>query len=143
MAAFHGWLETFSDFFPTALLEEVFAPVIEAREPGHWVVKNSAAEMWVSDDKPRTNGFMVTRPPGDPAHPFWKAVLEIMQKTPTVFYWVEAELKPQMVVANPAVIPTLPPDMVKALGTPAIVTKPEDIQEHIEASFEAFFSSSP
>ncbi len=120
--------------FPRSILEEAFAPFIESREPGRWVLKDSLAEVWIGDG-PEIGGFMVSRPPGDrdPPHPFWPALLSVMQRTHTVLYW-PAVGKPACVVADASMIVHMPPDMLKVLGTPPVVTRPEEFWERISES---------
>lgn len=128
--SFDIFLVSLGGNFPLALVEKAFAPCIESRTSGSWRLSGSLAEVWI-DDGPMIGDFMVSRPPGDEHHPFWKGLLEIMQQTETVLHWPSIGPKPYCVVASEAVILHMPADMVETLGRPKIVTTPEEFWEFI------------
>ncbi len=119
--------------FPRALVEKACAPFIESRGNGRWKLSDCLADVWI-DDELEIGGFSVSRPPGDKKHPFWQALLGIMRNTQTVLHWPTGGPKPHAVVANQAVIAHMPPDMVRILGTPNVVTKPEEFWQRIAES---------
>jgi hypothetical protein len=127
----HGEVAT----FPRALIERAFAPFIETREPNSWKLCDSLADVWIkgADD---IAGFGVSRPPGDleEPHPFWRALLDVMQRAQTVLHWPSVGPKPHAVVANESVIAHMPPDMIRILGRPKLVTKPEEFWQGIAES---------
>ena len=129
--SFQVWLLSVGDSFPLALADEKFSPFIEKRSSDKWDLVG-LGEIWI-DDSPMCGGFMVSRPPGD-EHPFWKGLLEIMQQTETVLYWLSDGPKPYCVVANEAAIPLMPADMVEALGRPRIVEEPWEFCDAINES---------
>ncbi len=128
----HGNVAT----FPRSIIEEAFAPFIESRQPTSWKLADCLADVWIGEDEVETSGFMVSRPPGGENHPFWAALLDIMRKTQTVLHWPSDGPKPHAVVANEAVIAHMPPDMIKILGTPAVVTSSGEFLERISDSDE-------
>jgi hypothetical protein len=115
--------------FPRSIVEEAFAPFIESKSEGSWKLVDSLADVWIGAG-PEVTGFGVSRPPGDKQHPFWRALLEIMQKTQTVFFWIDGGA----VVAHLDVIPHMPPDMLESLGTPALATEPGDFWDYIQGT---------
>lgn len=119
--------------FPRAMVEEEFGPFVEITEPKRLKLADSLADVWL-DDAPEIEGFTVTRPPANPHHPFWPALLDIMRKTQTVLHWPTVGPKPHAVVADGSVIAHMPPDMVRILGTPNVVTKPEEFWQRIAES---------
>lgn len=118
----HGEVAT----FPRSIIEERFAPFIESRSRTSWKLVDSLADVWIGEDKVQTGGFMVSRPPGDKKHPFWQALLDVMGETQTVLHWPTGGPLPHAVVANESVIAHMPADMLRILGRPKIVRKPED-----------------
>lgn len=119
--------------FPRAMLEEAFAPFVETKEPKRLTLADSLAEVWL-DDAPDIEGFTVTRPPADTHHPFWSALLDIMRRTQTVLHWPTGGPKPHAVVADKSVIAHMPPDMIKVVGTPRVVRKPDEFWKRIAES---------
>jgi hypothetical protein len=115
---------------PLSLIEEAFSPFIEAKTEDSWRLIDCLADVWIDNDTPEIHGLSVSRPPGDKQHPFWRALLDIMQKTQTVFFWPGGGA----VVAHLDVIPHMPPDMLKTLGTPDLVTEPGDFWDRIHDS---------
>lgn len=77
---------------------------------------------------------MVSRPPGDEKHPFWKALLDIMGRTQTVLHWPSGGPLPHAVVADGSVIPHMPADMLRILGRPRVVREPQEFWQFIAAS---------
>jgi hypothetical protein len=122
--------------FPRSIVENAFGPFIESRTATNWKLVDSLADVWIGEDEAETDGFMVSRPPGNEDHPFWAALLDVMRETQTVLHWPTDGPKPHAVVANQSVIAHMPADMIKAVGTPAIVTKPGDFLERISDSDE-------
>lgn len=127
----HGEVST----FPRAVVEEAFAPFIESRGPRSWKLRDSLADVWIKGTAEIT-GFGVSRPPGDldEPHPFWRALLDVMQRTQTVLHWPSVGPKPHAVVANESVIVHMPPDMIEILGRPTVVTKPKEFWQRIAES---------
>ena len=111
--------------FPRSIIEERFAPFIKSRTRDSWELIDSLADVWIREDV-QTSGFMVSRPPGDEKHPFWQALLDIMRETQTVLHWPSGGPLPHAVVANESVIAHMPADMLRVVGRPKIVHKPED-----------------
>ena len=109
---------------PRTLVEQALEPLIEDKSQRPWRVIDSLADIYVGGETAATNvgGFMVTRPPGDEHHPFWQALLALMQKTPSVFYWPGGGC----IAADNSVAAQMPADMLESLGEPAIAVKPED-----------------
>ena len=123
----HGKVAT----FPRSIIEERFAPFVESRRKTSWKLVDSLADVWIGEDEVQTGGFMVSRPPGDEKHPFWQALLDIMRQTQTVLHWPTVGPLPHAVVANESVIAHMPADMLRILGRPNIVLKPEDFLHYI------------
>ena len=115
---------------PRSMVEKAFSPFIEKRGEYPWKLIDCLADVYIDTNTPEISGFFVCRPPGDKQHPFWRALLEIMQKTQTVFFWPGGGA----VVARLNVIPHMPPDMLKTLGTPDLVTDPGDFWDRIHDS---------
>lgn len=69
-----------SSHFPVALAEQAFLAFVRVREPTRWVLADCHADIWIKD-LAEISHFGVSRPPGDPAHPFWPGLLTLMQKT--------------------------------------------------------------
>lgn len=126
----HGNVAT----FPSSTIKDAFAPFVESRNKSSWKLADCLADVWIGEDEAETDGFMVSRPPGSEDHPFWAALLDIMGKTRTVLYWMSDGPKPHAVVADEAVIAHMPPDMIEALGTPALVRSPAEFLERINDS---------
>jgi hypothetical protein len=126
----HGSVAT----FPSSIIKDAFAPFIESRDKSSWKLVNCLADVWIEEDEAETDGFMVSRPPGDEDHPFWAALLDIMRKTQTVLFWPSVGPEPHAVVAEAAVIAHMPPDMIEKLGTPALVKSPAEFLERINDS---------
>lgn len=72
---------------------------------------------------------MVNRP-GDQIG-FWRDLIRFPQQTNTALYWPGTS---KIVIGHPGVVPHLPPDMVKTLGTPVVASDPEEIVQWIEDS---------
>lgn len=121
-----------SSHFPVVLAEQAFLAFVRLREPTRWVLADCRADIWIKD-LAEISDFGVSRPPGDPAHPFWQGLLTLMQKTQTFLYWPTTGY-PRATVAQPSVIPHISADMREVLGTVPIVTRPEQFWEYIEQS---------
>lgn len=119
--------------FPRKLVEDACAPFIDSRSEGSWNLVDSLADIWISDE-PDIGGFGVSRPPADEKHPFWKALLDIMQQTQTVLHWPTVGPLPHAVVADESVIAHMPADMLRIVGRPNIVRKPDDFWRCIHDS---------
>ena len=122
----HGKVST----FPRSILEEAFAPFIESRDDGSWKLSDCLTDVW-PEGQADCEGFWLSRQPGDEHHPFWSALLAVMRQTQTVLFWPSVGPKPHGVVAAASVIAHMPESMVRVIGTPKIVTKPEEFWEFI------------
>ena len=121
--------------FPRQMLEDVFRPYIAYKEQKYWQLAfpdwehlypgRSHCDIYVKD-KPILSGFAVDRPPDNRL--FWGVMMDLLLQLPAVIYWDGYGC----VVADPAMIHQLPPEMVAALGTPIVVTRMEQIWEAIK-----------
>jgi hypothetical protein len=119
--------------FPRAMVEDACASFIESRRENSWKLSDCLADLWI-DSEPEIAGFDVSRPPGDEKHPFWRALLNIMQQTQTVLHWPTVGPLPHAVVADESVIAHIPADMLRILGRPNIVRKSEEFWRRIVES---------
>jgi len=96
--------------FPRAMLEKAFGPLADMSDPTWWKLKDSFAGIQV-DDEAEISDFSVNRPPGDD-HPFWPALLRVLDETSSVLYWPGGG----PVAVNETAAASVPPVMVKKLG---------------------------
>ena len=116
--------------FPLAIAENAFGRFVDRREPECWVLvypDGGRGDLYI-DDEPMIAGFSVNRPPAHPA--FWQGIFDILSSTTSVLFWAGSGC----VVASKSVIPDLPQDLIDTVGTPTVVTRPEQILEIIERS---------
>ena len=111
---------------PRARIEKAFAGLMERREEGEWNLIDSIANVSFGEE-PEIGCFGVGAPPGLD-HPFWPALLRLMQEIPSVFFWPGGGC----VVADKSAAKLMPPDMLEDLGEPFLATKPEDFFAHIK-----------
>ena len=123
--SFEIYMEAFQNHesfdYEREIVEDIFAPLISERDRDNW--KLSAGGVVRIDEAPKVSGFSVGRPPG--ADAFWDGLLAIMQRTPSVLFWPDEGRT--ACVADAAVIPRLPPDMLEAVGEPFIVSNGREI----------------
>jgi hypothetical protein len=119
--------------FPRKLVEDACAPFIESRSEDSWNLSDSLADVWIGTDA-EIEGFGVSRPPGDEKHPFWQALLDIMRQTQTVLHWPTGGPLPHAVVADESVIAHMPADMLRIVGRPNVVQRPEEFWQRIAES---------
>jgi hypothetical protein len=135
--SFHLWLVCLDrgevTSFPRAMVEDACAPFIESRGENSWKLSDCLADLWINSAA-EIGGFSVTRPPGDKKHPFWQALLSIMHQTQTVLHWPTGGPLPHAVVADESVIAHMPADMLRIVGRPNIVRKPEEFWQRIGES---------
>jgi len=131
--SFDIWLYCFkngdADFFPTQIVKDAFAPYHVGDEDKYWILQfpnGGRCEVRVGEE-PMTVGFMIIRPSGDRLH---DAIYEIMRQTRTALSWSFGGAA----VADPSVIPHLPPKMIQSLGVPTVVHSGDDIIKAIESS---------
>ncbi|HLG90190.1 MAG TPA: hypothetical protein VKZ79_23710 [Alphaproteobacteria bacterium] len=75
------------------------------------------------DDNEEITGFMLNRPGGVAVY---NSVYEILRQTPTVAHWGS-----ECATADPSIIPDLPPEMIEALGEPAIVKSGQELFDYV------------
>ena len=112
--------------FPRALVESSFGPFVVHRTDSFIRVRypdDSGADMWF-DNVENIDHIMFNHCGGNT---FTKAMFELMKRTGSVIYWPGG----RAVVADRSVIDTLPPDIVKALGTPTVISAPQEIRDAI------------
>ncbi len=117
--------------FPLALIERGFGAVKRVRNAHCWILDypdGGICELYVDTTKEYVEDFMVARPPSSPQ--FWQSVFDLLRQTPSCLYWPAGG----PVIANPSVRGHLPPNMIKKLGEPTIVSAPEQIFEAIRNS---------
>jgi len=131
--SFDIWLDCFKegdkDFFPTTILEKVFAPSHVGDDGTYWLLQfpdGVSCRVRIANE-PMTAGFAINRPSGNG---LYDAIYEIMSRTQTVLSWSFGGAA----VANPSVIPHLPPEMIQSVGVPTVVHSGDDIIKAIEAS---------
>ncbi len=117
------------DFFPTSIMRDAFAPFHVGDDAGEWILQFPGGGRCLVkvDDDPMTVGFIINRPAGNGLH---DAIYEIMRQTNTALWWSFGGAA----VANPSVIPHLPPEMIKSVGVPTIVHSGDDIIKAIQSS---------
>ena len=119
--------------FPRALAEKIFGSYTTSKKDDpSWVLTfpdGDKSELNLGPE-PQIDGFMVNRPTGSPE--LWNGIIEILKRTSSVLYWPGEATA--CVVADAAVIPHLPPDMVESIGTPVVTTDSEKIQDVIRSS---------
>lgn len=118
---------------PRQILDSAFGRFADRSDPGCWVLSfpdGDSAELFLDEDNEIDN-FMVTDPPGSPE--FWEGLYAILRQTPSVLYWPGEEEGDCAVVADASVIAELPADMIETIGTPAVITNPQEIIERINA----------
>lgn len=84
---------------------------------GRWRLFGIGSHTTMSmDDGAMVEGLAINRPAGPPE--FWEALLDVMRQTSTVLYWPGEGAA----VADAAVIPHLPPELVKGVGGVTVTT---------------------
>jgi len=78
------------------------------------------------DEGEQVSGFSINRPGG---YQVFEVIFTVLRQTPSLVYWEGG-----CAVADPAVIPGLPPWMTQGLGQPAIVHSGKELIEAIERS---------
>lgn len=128
LGCFHGG--EVSDF-PSSVIEKAFGPFTITKEPTCRVLAypdGGHSELYV-DDTPAVSDFMVARPCRSPE--FLQGLFDVLRETTSILYWGQG-----CVIADAAVIPHLPPDMLESLGEPTFAAKPDDIDAAINKSLE-------
>ncbi|HKT18525.1 MAG TPA: hypothetical protein VJR47_10815 [Stellaceae bacterium] len=126
------WLQCFHEGevakFPSAIVHKAFQPFAVREDrgdeegEGHWRLFGTGSHTTMSmDDGPMVEGLAINRPAGPPE--FWEALLGVMRQTSTVFYWPGEGAA----VADAAVIPHLPPELVKGVGGVTVVSTIEEL----------------
>ena len=116
--------------FPIDIVERAFGKYVEAREPTCWALAypdGTGCEVYIRA-APKISGFMVARPIN--ASPFADALFEVLSNSAGVIYWPGGGC----VVADAAVIPQLPNDMITSLGMPTVVKSGHEIFDCIARS---------
>jgi len=131
--SFDLFLQSFQNGVPAGFsrtfIEHAFGPYAQVREAERWVLRypdGDRCELYIDNTKPVIDSFMITRPPASRA--FWTAILELLRHTSSALYWPGGGA----IIANTSVRYQLPPDMVRALGEPTLVTSAEQIIECIK-----------
>jgi hypothetical protein len=114
--------------YPRAVLKKAFGGLCDTSDPTRWKIRDSAGVVQLAD-KPKISGFGVNRPPGA-EHPFWPALLDVLRETSSVLHWPGGG----PVVTSESVVPSVPEDVIDALGEPHIVTSIQEIFRLIDAS---------
>lgn len=116
--------------FPLALVEEAFGLYAKSRNENGWQLHfpdGGVCDLYF-DPTPQTDGFMVSRPSGNPE--LWKGLIEILKRTTSVLLWPGGP----PVIADVSVIPHIPRGMIESLGEPVITTDSDKIRELIRNS---------
>jgi hypothetical protein len=112
-----------------AVFDQVLGPFVQpgvGYGPPRLVFPDGGGGEYGDEEGEEINGIYVNRPGG---LDLYRALFNILSRTPTALYW-----SPGIVVADPAVIPDLPPDMIEAWGEPKVVKSGEEILAAILAS---------
>jgi len=124
-----------NDKFDRAIIERVFKAVTVDQVGDHWYLRIGAGTMSV-DDEPKITGISVNRPPSYEYFPeFWDAMFDVLRQTRTMLLWPAGGPRPYCCVANPAMTPDVPSNLIEALGEPAFVTSGAEIDAVMERSF--------
>ncbi|MGA8652219.1 MAG: hypothetical protein WB677_16690 [Xanthobacteraceae bacterium] len=126
--------------FDRAIVERAFRAIAVDQQGDSWNLQTPKGEMTSATIhlayQPRILSFAANRPPSYEYFPeFWDAMFEVMRQTHTVLVWLADGPKPHCCVANPAMIPDLPSDLIEALGQPAFATSGAEIGAVLERSF--------
>ena len=98
----------------------------------HTMMVRDSAEIYIGLDNsgPRLiKSLMVAGAVANVA--FYASLLTILQATQTAFYWSGEN---SLVIGRAEIIEEIPKDMIKVLGPPFLVTRPEDIIDRIKLS---------
>ena len=117
--------------FPLSVLENALAHYADRCDEQHyWVLEfpdGSNSELGLQPGA-QIEGCTVFRPSDSPE--LWNGLIEILKRTMSVLYWPGGP----PVVADAAVIPHVPKDMIESLGEPVVTTDREKIFELIRNS---------
>jgi hypothetical protein len=116
--------------FPQDIVEKALGQYVAERRKNCWVLSfpdGGRSFLYIDDDN-QVGDFSVNRPAA--SLELWQGLLDILRQTSTVLYWPGGGC----VVGNAAVIPHLPPDMIKSLGTPIVATDTQTILDMIKRS---------
>lgn len=114
--------------YPRAILEKAFRGFTDMSDPESWRLSNSFATIYIDADD-QVSGFGVNRPPSND-HPFWPALLSVLQETSSVLYWPGGG----PVVTDQSVAASIPEKMIEALGPAKVATSIQDISRFIRES---------
>lgn len=126
------------DNFDRAIVERAFKDIAVRQDNEWWQLQTPEGDEVFATvhvhQKPRLSGFSVIRPPSFEVFPtFWDAVFDVLRQTRTVLAWPGGP--PPYCVANPALVPDLPADLIEAWGNPPpIVSSGADIVAAMERS---------
>lgn len=109
--------------FDRAIVENAFRSLIASRDHHGWTL--TCDSVLHIRDTPTITGFTVNRPNFVAA--FEDALYEVLRRAPAVLFWPGSGPHPRICAADPAIVPELPPDMIEALGTPAILASGAEI----------------
>lgn len=109
--------------FDRAIVEDAFRSLIASRDHHGWTLTCGSA-LHIADT-PEIMNVTINRPSFVPA--FQDALYEVLRRVPAALFWPGSGPHPRACVADPAVIPELPPDMIEALGMPVTVASGAEI----------------
>jgi hypothetical protein len=130
-----------ADNFDRGIAERAFKGIAADQDGEHWHLRTCSTTILIHDARPapqhsKIAAVSANRPPSYEHVPeFWEAMFEILVQTRTIMYWPAGGPLPHCCIANPAMIPGVPADLIDALGEPAFVSSGEDIQAVFDRSF--------
>ena len=141
--SFEAYLACFEDgqegYFPTAIVDEAFAPFISNREQSLRTVtyydapsRLDQTDLYLNldpEDLSQCSGFTLARPSANPL--LFGALMKILTVTNSTVYCA-GDCPP--LVGRPDTIAHLNSDMVETLGDPVVVSSGGEIQEWLERS---------
>lgn len=126
--SFDVWVGCFQNgelaTFPRSIVERAFAAIADRSDPTYWKLADCGGRLAIRDQA-EVRGFSVNRPPV--YDEFWDAIIEVLQKTPSVLYWPGNGC----VIADPATAKHLPSELVAAVGMPTVTNVPSEILDLI------------
>ena len=120
---------------PRQCVRDAFGAHLSEPEPNFWQLRYDDAnscDLYLTahdSDASLVRGVTVSRPCGDQR--LWDALASILALGDVVLYCPAGRAP---LVAHTSVTQHLPPDMVKALGQPVVVTSGREIQHEIQAA---------
>jgi len=110
--------------FPAKIVREIFGPFVDSRDGDTWFLEfpdGGGGEMTAEDDYAQeTNGISISSPCGSQ---IYDALYRVLQQVGGVLMWSFGGCA----VADTAVIPELPLEMLDQLGQPIVVRNGSEI----------------